>query len=686
MNLGLHARIIPILLLMFFVSSMLAQKAPAKFGKIDKIELETSFCPIDSNAHAYFIFDFGDTEFNYAETTIDSRQPSSSQKGFQLYFSRHFRIKVIDNQGFDWGDIEIPLYHDGNKERLTRLKAITYNLEGGKVVKTKLKKSDVYAEETNKYWTTEKFAMPNVKSGSVIEVEYTIVSDFYFNMREWYFQKTIPVLQSEYHVSSPDYFTYHHIQRGYYPIELVRDSKAKELNLTFNQKAEGVSVQAQSYSNSFKYRDNILHFYAKEVPAFPMEQYLRTAENYISKLEFELKSTALPNSMKNYYSTSWEKINANLMDAHGLGKALEKVSHLEADVELLKLLNLKDEALMNAAYNLIKMKLSWDGYKSKYASQSLSKTYKKGSGNSADVNLNLVALLGELGFSAQPMVLSTQDHGIIHPAHPSLSRFNFVVAAVMHNNQPYLMDATVGLAEINLLPIHCLNDKGFVLSKTGGKWLELMNFRPYTHVESNTITLDSNLNITGTLGLKLKDYASYKYKREINQHNNLKEFEQALNKKSDLRYSNISTSAADSSKSTFDINCDISQENYAELTGDVVLFAPVVHPFIKENPFTLEKREYPIEYDYTYSVRQFYSITIPENYELSELPKSAILRLPDSSAKFVYNITQMGNVVNLTLMFNIDKTIYLPEEYAAIKGFHEMVVSKQNELIVLKAI
>lgn len=144
-----------------------AQKPPEKFGKITSYELENNSCPIDSSAHAYFIFDFGNSYFEYAATKISSNDAEGNRKGFQLYFIRHFRLKIVDNKGFSWADIEIPLYHDNEEEEVTTLKAYTYNLVDGKIEKTKLDKKDVYTEETGKYWKSEKFAMPNVKDGSV---------------------------------------------------------------------------------------------------------------------------------------------------------------------------------------------------------------------------------------------------------------------------------------------------------------------------------------------------------------------------------------------------------------------------------------------------------------------------------------------------------------------------------------
>ena len=534
------------LILTIFSLISFSQKPPKKFGKIGVEDFEMKYCPIDSNAHAYFIFDYGQSYFKYAETEVTLKEAVSSRKGFQLYFTRHFRIKIVDNQGFSWANIEIPLYHDKDEEKTDRIKAYTYNLENDKIVKTKLKKGDILIEETSKYWNTEKFAMPGVREGSIIEIEYTVVSDFYFNLRQWYFQKTIPVLQSEYHTRIPEYFSFNQTQRGYLPIQTENSRRAKELKIAYHQKAEGQSVKEENYTNTYNYIEYFSDYYVNEIPAFPIEEYLRTEDNYLSKVEFELQYTKFPKSTQHNYTTSWEEINKNLLDSYGLGKQL---------------------------------------------------------------------------------------------------------------------------------------------NKTGGDWINLMDYRSYSSVDFCKITIDKNLVLNGIKNMRLKDYAAYQYKKKIKRFNNIKEYEKSIGEQEDnLTVSDMKISGIDTLKKRVDILYQFKQNNYVDKTDDLAFFSPAFQPFVTEDPFKLDKREFPVEFNYPYSVRQVFSFTIPENYEVSEMPKPAIVKLPNNGARFVYNVTQMNNSINLTLMFSINKTLFLPEEYQAIKGFYQMIIDKQKELVVLKAV
>ena len=197
------------LLLVSYVIDSYAQKRPMKFGKVKASDFEPTACDIDSSAHAYFICDYGESTFSYASTMVRSNDPSSGQKGFQIDFMHHFRIHILDKEGFDWANVSFTLYREGkSEEELTAIKAATYNLENGKVVKTKLAKRDIFKEASGKDRTKVKFAMPNIKEGSIIEVRYSTKSDFIWNLQDWYFQNSIPVKYSEYYVAIPEYYKY----------------------------------------------------------------------------------------------------------------------------------------------------------------------------------------------------------------------------------------------------------------------------------------------------------------------------------------------------------------------------------------------------------------------------------------------------------------------------------------------
>jgi hypothetical protein len=285
------------------------------------------------------------------------------------------------------------------------------------------------------------------------------------------------------------------------------------------------------------------------------------------------------------------------------------------------------------------------------------------------------------------VVLSTQKNGIIHPAHPSLSRFNYAIAMLRVEDEVYLMDATDPDAGINLLPVRCLNDKGRVIGSNELTWISLMDYATYKYQARYTLALNENMELSGSRVLKLQDYGSYKFRGAIRAHGDLERYEKELNDRFEgVTIKNMKAEDYKGSKNQLTLSYDVIRSDYAEDAGDMLLFTPVYDPFIEENPFKLEKREYPVEFDYPYSVMQVYSITLPEGYTISELPKPMILRMPDNSAKYTYQIVPAGNKLMITTSFMLKRSQYLPREYENIKSFYQMIVDKQNELVVLEKI
>ena len=185
--------------ILVFIGNITAQEYKMKFGKIDMDELKMTVCEKDTSASAMVLGDFGDVSFQYNRT----------EGYFEVYLKRFTRIKIFNKNGYEWADHEISLYDDNNiTEDVTFLKGYTYNLENGKLVKSKLTKESTFQEKTQKNWKTKKFSMPNVREGSIIEYSYVIKSNYIFNLPEWYFQYTIPVRWSELNISIPEYYYY----------------------------------------------------------------------------------------------------------------------------------------------------------------------------------------------------------------------------------------------------------------------------------------------------------------------------------------------------------------------------------------------------------------------------------------------------------------------------------------------
>ena len=509
-----------------------------------------------------------------------------------------------------------------------------------------------------------------------------------YNLQSWQFQHTIPTLFSEYYLVVPEYFYYNQAQRGYFYVDLKTGSKRNSVTITHtNVHTTKISQERVGRNQqTVNYEENTFDYVAKDIPAFPVEAHLTTAQNYISKVDFELAWTKFPNQTEEHYTLSWDNVNHKLLNHGNFGHQLKRERFLNEEVEQLRSQHSDTLDLIISAFDLIKRKFIWNGTNSKYASSTLRDAYKSGAGNCADINLTLVVLLRELGMEAYPVLLSTRSNGMIHPSHPSLSSFNYVVAMVIDGQKTYLMDATEPLSEINLLPTRCLNNDGWIVDETKPGWINLYN-GDFGKSASYDLVLDEEGSFNGELKYAYINYSAYEERLKAARETDIETY---LQKKFDnisgLTINNSQLTGMDRLNTDLEAKLDVTISGKLENAGNLYFFEPMFLDGWKKNPFIIENREYPVEFEYPMTDMQSVSIIIPEGYIVEDLPTPAIVKLKDGSAKFTYNISQLGNKLQIISVFSINKVFFLPDEYPFLKQIIDLVVDKHKEQIVLKKI
>jgi hypothetical protein len=632
-----------------------------KFGKISSDEMNAKVCPIDSNAHAYYLFDVGDAFYVL-------------NNGFQIKYERHFRIKILDKSGLDYATITIPYYdQNGTRETVNNLKAFTYNLENGEIVKTQLEKDDIFDEETTKNWRQKKFALPNVKEGSVVEVRYSVSSDFIFNLPGWQFQYEIPVMYSSYNVNIPEYLWFNQFHRGYVMAKTTTDS--------------GTGTITQGNGQSSQYSEKIFNYEIENVPAFPVGEELTTPKNYVAKVVFELASIQVPGSVYKNYTTTWADVNELFLDSESFGGRLKMTDFLKDSAAVIKASSTSEMDKMRAALNMIKKKMKWDEYSNSGTSKSLKKSFELGIGNSADINLNLVALLKEVGLTAFPVVLSTRSNGMIHPTSPSIDQMNYVIAMCRIEGTSYLMDATDRYSDINILPARCMNDKGWIVDKDFSGWETLARGKKSKESTMYNLSLSADGVFTGTVDMGYQEFKALQKRNTIKDFESeekyiekLQESNEGLNIK-EFTFQNLDTSGVDL-KSQYTVEITDKVEN----AGDLLYFTPLLFDGYEKNPFSLEKREYPVEYAYPFAESVVVNIDIPEGFTVESLPPSKKVTSLGNACQFNFKSGVQGNKITITSTLQVNQTIIVGTQYQEFKGFFEEVVKKHLEKVVLKKI
>ncbi|WP_159017899.1 DUF3857 domain-containing protein [Algibacter sp. L3A6] len=639
------------------------------FGKVSKEELQEKFNPLDSSASATYLYKYRKSFYEYDE-----------QNGFTLITEVHERIKIYNQEGFDYATKSNRLsVSGGSDEEIRNLKAYTYSLVNGKIVDTKLSKEGIFKTELSKYSNEYKFTMPNIKAGSIVEYKYRINSPFIYNVDEFVFQHDIPIKKIEARFEAPEYFSFKVNVRGY--LGIVPKKTAQSDKITFTGRTEDRSF----YSENLNFTKHITEYDIENVPALKDEPYVNNIDNYRSSVKYELSYTKYPDAPIKSYTTSWSDVVKTIYDNSNFGPELNKNGYFEDDIDAL--IATVSDPLQRAAliFNFVKNKVKWNGYYGYGTDDGVRKAYKEHVGNVAEINLMLTAMLQYAGLRAYPVLVSTREHGV--PLFPTLEGYNYVVSYVKFIEGNMLLDATSKFSIPNVLPFRTLNWQGRVIAEAGGS--TLIDLYP-EEISENTVffmaSLSENGDLSGGYRSIRKSHKALSFRERFVDVDRDDFIERLENKYDGLEISDYDV------KNELDLGKPVVEsykfvkESQVDVIGDKMYFSPMFFFKTTDNPFKLSEREFPVDFGYPSKTDSKIVVKIPEGYKIESLPESGALELPDHLGKFVYQINGAGNTIQLSVLYEINDAIITPEYYESLKAYFAQMIEKENEQIVLSRI
>lgn len=603
----------------------------------------------DSSAVAVILYDYG-------KAYVNINNVSSS-----LVFERQVRIKILKKEGLSWADVSIPLYISGStEEKVSGLKAVTYNLEQGKIVETKMSKDGIFKEKFNRNTNYQKFTLPNVREGSIIEYSYTVISEFLANFPNWQFQYSIPTRQTDYWAIIPDFFEMQRYMQGYIS-PTIYETKAK-------------SQQG--------YQEKAHHWVVDNVPAFKKEPYMTTINDYVSKINFALAYISFPRQPIEEVMGTWEKLVKNLQESESFGKAITGSNFLKKQVETLLTGVTDPHQKVTILHEYVKNTLEWDGTKD-YLADNLKDIFESKKGTSGDINIALASMLEKAGFRVDMVLLSTRDHGFIRQQYPMSRQLNYVVCRVFVKDDPIFLDATEKYLPVNVLPERCLNGEGLLASRFNFGWIALTSKVKSKSTISATLAVEEDMNLRGTVSYIRNGYdaqAARERYQNMGKEEYLKDF-----------FSGKTWEVESSVVENIDsLQKDVKETHLVSITdqistaGDVAYINPFTATQLQENPFRKESREYPVDFGSPQEKIYLCKLNLPKGYSVEELPKSKVLALPNNTGKYQYSVSQVGDMISVISSFQINKVLFPQEEYPVLREFYNQVIAKQAEQIVIR--
>lgn len=625
------------------------------WGRVTNFEMTMSEFAEDKEAEALVIYDLG--EYRFA---------TDYQKGFQLVMTRKTKIKILKQAGEKYANFDIQFYTGGDDwETVSEIKATTFNWDGNNLTKTELDPKGIFEEKVNDKIRLKKVALSNVKEGSVIEYSYTITTPYYFNMREWDFQKKIPVLHSELQYRAIPYYEYSYIMKGASRFDKM-ESEVDNTDKRFRQ---------------LEYKEMVWTFGMNNLPAFRDEEFITSSKNHMVSMLFQISKIYNPHGGERAIMSTWPQLATDFSKDADFGGYI-KNSAKEAK-KILPTLDIEGKSQLEQAKIItkhVKSMYNWNRFYGKYATTKVSAFMKQKTGSAAEINLFLTGLLQAAGLDANGVAISTRENGAISKLHPFVNFFNYVIAEVNIDGKKYFLDATESLLDFDELPERCIHVEGLVAKPKVEEWIfteqkgEAVTDKEYTikvDVENMKMNVDANYTASG--------YNAYRYRAAyLGKMDDLKKYmkeEISVDVNGDIKVTNY-----DETDKPFSFN--FAFESAIEGTGEKLFINPFCNLAISENPFKQTKRTLPVDLIYFRGIKYKSVIEIPKGYVVESLPKSSKHNSPLFT--FEYSAKEVDGKIEVVSSYAYKKNVYPAQDYNRLKMTIGAIINHIAEMVVLK--
>jgi hypothetical protein len=611
-----------------------------EFGEFNSVETAMKECQFDKEADAVILLD-------YASSYYDDE--------YHLITDRRVRIKILNQRGLERANIIIPFYSRNDFEEIRSVQGLTYNTDGSST--TKLDKKSVFTEKEDDKYSNVKFALPNVKVGSIIEYKYRSIMKSYGGLDKWLFQADIPTIRSCFKlvVLPVTDFSYVVTKKDIYNVTIIPPND-----------------------------NGTIYFEMNNLPGLSKEPYMGSVRDYLQKVEFELSAFANTHlGVNEDYNSSWKEVCKNLLEEEHFGGAIKKNIPVPADLAAAVMKENSPVEKMSAIYTYVRDNYQWNGYYSLYTAEGLRKLTETKLGTAGEINLLLINFLQSFNLDVRAMLVAEKHYGKVDPKHIILDRFNKTAAYLSLGGTDYILDATQKYCPATLIPYPLLGTYALVVDKST---TQLSSINPNGQVYKKDITVNARLDngglLNGTVSIRSAQYAKESQLREIRGNN-----EGYIASGYATLYEGLGVSGFTYDYKETDSIPLAEQFNFSRQiddNGGYLLLNCNLFTELTKNPFTAVVRFSNIIFGYPYNIAVNESIQLPANSKIEQLPKDIVFTTADKSISLTRTIRKTDTTLEVKTSFNQSLTEVEAESYQVLKDFYKSMVDQLNDPVVVK--
>jgi transglutaminase-like putative cysteine protease len=573
----------------------------------------------------------------------------------QIEMTHHVRYKLFNSKGAkEVGEISISYDKDDSFKEF-RAQTITPN---GKTIKVDGK--DVHVKTVGD-WRTTVFAFPSADSGCIVEYSYRDVNRRYAYIDPWYFQSGTYTFKSSYTLVLGPGFSY---------VTAFSNMPA----------ADRVGVQGElTNASNFALRLKTFTWSRHDLLPVVDEPFMGATTDFLSSLNSQLVS--LVDQYNNiHFIKNWQDLGIEYqkwLDGYNSGGDLDEII-AKATAGATTPEEKAQRLYEYVAANITTRRGSSAGVKD---NESLGDICRSGSGDGEDKNLLLCALLNKIGAKAWPVLISTRDHRRFNPEIYQVQQFNYKLVFAQFDSSVVFMDAVSKYCPFGMLPPNKLVDGGFLIDGKNSQLVKVLRNEPKTYrLDLTDVNIDSTGLARCSTSCSFGGYYAPTY-GELHEETTPEDFvKKYFISKIDENGELISNQFAVDSLGRCRLDAVYTLKNLVRQLDNNLILKPISYRF-RENPFTKEKRYFPIDFEFAQTYHNVMAIHSDRPVLSATLPPDVNVQI--DGASFRWAAVFENGVVRVDAKLVLTKPIYPPSQYADIKQLFESMAKAQQSEIVL---
>jgi hypothetical protein len=582
--------------------------------------------------------------------------------------TQSIRIKVFQDEGRKYANVEIPYYDKEN--RVEEIRARTVGPDG-KISEFTDQVYDRELVKAKKVRVNAKvLTLPNVQVGTIIEYSYRLhykekIPDVFRHPEAYLIKDAYTYPAAEWEIQRSLF-----VRHGHFTLHGVKGAAIEDFY-----------VALPSDAHRSKLPDGTIQIDIDNVPAFEEEEYSPPEEN--------LKIRAIMYYAVGLYTEDAYWMGVAKRKGEQVDKFIGKSKAIQSEAMRLVQPTESDEAKLRHIYERVQQirAVSYEAVKTeKEMKQESLKENKSaedvlihGYAFANEINLLFVALARAAGFVASPVAVSSRKQALFMKGYPNEQQLNAMVVVVRLKSGFVYLDPATRFCPYGLLPWEEADAGGVFEDSVWPNVATTPASKSKDAIERREadLKLNSDGGLSGKVILRFFGQEALSLRlgaiRE-DEAQRRKELEESLKSMfvQGATVKLLKVEGWEDSQVPLSVEFEVEVPNFAVPAGKRLILPLGVFHSHEKNPFSTARRTHPIYFGYPHESYEEVRLDLPSGIEVESLPGNT--KADQGAVYYEVSSKKDGNTLEIKRTFRISGYLYTRDQYKNMSVFYDRVL------------